>query len=299
MADEWTPTAVANQALSAAGIDFVLGQIEEGTRPSQVILQYYTECLRQLLRAVHWDFARREVFLQLVADATGAAQAAGNNVGTLVPAGFTYSYNYPTNCMKVRFLPANYWSALVPGVPSGNIVPANSSSPLTTGTVPTVPTRLVPTRFLLTSDPNYIPDGAANNTLGISPIGQTLILSNVQDARCVYTFEASYPNLWDPLFREAMVAFLASKIAFPLGKDKKFARQIRADNIAIAQDAVKRAAATNGNETFFSSDLSVDWMRFRSSGNAAGYWGGGLGSGQGYLFGGVDPIAWGINSSAF
>lgn len=298
MSDEYTPTAIANQALDAAGIDMTLGDIEDGTRTSQVVLRQYTECLKQLLRAVHWDFARKEAFMQLVADAS--QQTA--TVGTQVPAGFLYSYNYPTDCAKVRFIPMNYVGQTA-AVPAGNIVPPNSSLPLTTGsTTGPLALPLVPSRFLITSDVNYIPDGASNNIPGISPIGQTLILSNVKDARCVYTFNATYPNLWDPLFREAMVGLLASKIAFPLNKDKKLARVLRADNIAIAQGAVKQAMMTNGNETWANSDLQVDWMRFRNSGGWQGNWGANGFGGPGYLFGGLDAISWGGatgNSSAY
>jgi hypothetical protein len=299
MADEYSPTSVANQAIDAAGGDLVLGDIEDGTRQSQVILRAYVECLKQLLRAVHWDFARRDAPLQMVADASG--QTA--DVGTLVPSGFLYSYSYPTNCAKVRFIPGNYIGQVSP-VPVGNIVPPNDGSPLMAASTQPVPLGmpLVPTRFLITSDPNYIPEGASNDLPGISPIGQTLILSNVRGARCVYTFDAVYPNLWDSLFRQAMVAYLASQIAFPLNKDKKFARQIRADNITIAQGAVRQAMTTNGNESWASSDLSVDWMRFRNSGGWAGSWGNNFGAGPGYLFGGLDAISWGGglgNSSAF
>lgn len=298
MADEYTPTAIANQAIDAAGLDYSLGDIEDGTRQSQVILRHYSECLKQLLRAANWDWARRETPLQMVADASGQT----STVGSLVPSGFLYSYSYPTNCAKVRFIPANYRGQYSP-VPSGNIVPSDSDAPLTSAPIQTnAPVPLMPSRFLITSDPNYIPDGAANDLPGVSPIGQTLILSNVYMARCVYTFEANYPNLWDSLFREAMVSFLASKIVFPLGKDKKFARQIRADNIAIAQAAVRNAMVTNGNESWASSDLTVDWMRFRNSGGWGGTWGNNWGPGPGYLFGGLDAIAWGGglgNSSAF
>lgn len=298
--DSMTPTAIANQALDAAGLDeLFLGNINEGTRQARVIMRAYTECVRQLLRGVHWDFARKEAPLQMVADASG--QTA--DVGSLVPSGFLYSYNYPTDCAKVRFIPGNYTGTQVP-VPSGNIVPANSSSPLTSvsGQPQAWGLPMIPTRFLITGDPNYIPEGASNSVPGVSPVSQTLILSNVRNARCVYTFEAFYPNLWDALFREAAVAYLAAKIAFPLHKDKRVARQIRADQIAIAQGAVKQAMATNGNEAWSNADLAVDWMRFRQSGGWQGNWGSPWGGvGPGYLFGGLDPIGWGSvsNTSAF
>lgn len=294
MDDSQTPTAIANQSLDAAGIDFTLGDIGDGTRPSQVVLRHYTESVKQLLRAANWNFARREAPLQLVADATRQTP----NVGIMVPSGFTYSYNMPTDAARIRFLPWNYWDQNSP-VPAGNIVPPDPDAPIMPNLIVRLGQPLVPSRFLITNDPNYVPEGASNDLPGISPTGQVLILSNVRNARAVYTFNAFYPNLWDSLFREAMVAFLASKIAFPLGRDKKFARQIRADNIAIAQVAVKNAMASSGQESWSDSGLAVDWMRVRNSGGS-GPWGGAAMDGPGYLFGGLDAIGWGTsNSSAY
>lgn len=292
--DENTPTSIANQALDAAGIDYTLGDIEEGSRQSQVVLRHYTECVKQLLRGANWDWARREAPLQLVADATRQTP----NVGIMVPSGFTYSYNYPTDCARIRFLPWNYWDQNSP-VPVNNIVPPDSEAPIMPNLIVRLGQPLVPSRFLITNDPNYVPEGASNDLPGISPTGQVLILSNVRNARAVYTYNGFYPNLWDSLFREAMVAFLASKIVFPLGKDKKFARQIRADNIAIAQAAVRNALVSNGNESFSNADLQVDWMRARNGG-MRGPWGGVASDGPGYLFGGLDSIGWGTaNTSAY
>ena len=62
----YEPTDVAQQALDAAGIEYTLGNIEDGTRPAQVTLRAYERCLRQLLRAAHWNFARKTVRLTLL-----------------------------------------------------------------------------------------------------------------------------------------------------------------------------------------------------------------------------------------
>lgn len=295
MSDYFSPESVANEALDAAGVDFTIGQLTEGTRPAQVTLRKYATCLRQLLRGAHWTFARREAYLQLVADASGQTP----NVGTLVPSNFQYSYSLPVDCAKVRYIPANLYGVIP--VPPSNITPNGEGAPLTT--VSTQPgwtgQRIVPTRFLITNDVNYIPDGAGNDIQGVSPVGQTLICSNQQNARCVYTFYATYPNLWDELFRSAMVALLASEIALPLATKKAEGERRRNENIQIAKDKIREARAISGNETWASSDLSVDWMRVRNSGGYSnGYgWGGGP-YGAGYLFGGYDALYF-ENSSAY
>ncbi len=296
MSDFYTPESVVNEALDAAALDLVVGNLNEGSRQAQVALRKYSTCMHQLLRSAHWGFARKQAPLQLVADASG--QTA--NVGSLVPGPFQYSYNMPTDSLKVRYIPLNYQNQSPP-IPPANIVPADSDAPISTASGPPWNVqRIVPTRFLVTNDVNYIPEGASNNIPGASPIGQTVILSNQQNAMCVYTFNASYPNLWDDLFRGAMVAFLASEIVLPLAKDKKFGMTMRDSNIAIAKMKVTEARATSANEAgTSSSDLQVDWMRVRMVGgfNSAYGWGGGQGAG--YLFGGFDGVWFGDNASAY
>jgi hypothetical protein len=303
MSDQYTPEAIANLALDAAGIDFTIGSLSDGTRPAQVTLRRYYDTMKQLLRASHWSFARKEAPLQLAAAVGGQTTDALGNVVTVpsqVPAGFQFSYDYPSDCLMVRYVPANYWN-VTPAVPPTNITPAGGPAPLTTGLVtPVGQSRPVPTRFLITSDMNYIPDGAGNDIPGVAPIGVTRILSNVQNARCVYTYDCNYVNLWDDLFREAMVASLAAQIALPLAADKKMGMAMRQQNIAIALERIREARAKSSNEGWSSSDISVDWIRIRNSGSPYGYWGGGngYGGGAGYLCGGFGAM-WFENSSSY
>lgn len=298
MSDQFTPESIANEALDAAGIDYVIGNLGEGTREAQRVLRKYTTCMRQLLRCAHWAFARKQAVLQLVADASGNMP----NVGRLVPGPFTYSYSMPTDCLKVRYIPANYFANQTPPIPVDNIVPASNTSPLFTanGQPPWYSQRIIPTRFLVGTDNNNIPDGASNDIAGVSPIGMTVIMSNQPQARCVYTFDANYPNLWDELFRSAMVAFLASEVALPLSSDKKTGMVMRDRNIAIAKDKIREARATSSNEAGWnSSDLQVDWMQFRMSGAFSSGYGWGGSGGLGMLMGGFDGVWLGDNSAAY
>ena len=97
-----TPADVANEALLACGYDFVIGDLQEGTRPAQMLLQKYGQCLRQLTRAANWNFCRRQAPLLSLADATGTTQ----NVGTNVIPPWTYEYAYPIDAARIRFVPA-------------------------------------------------------------------------------------------------------------------------------------------------------------------------------------------------
>ena len=270
------PADVGQQALDAAGIDYTIGDLEEGTRPAQVLLRAYGQNLRQLLRAANWNWARREAPLLLLADATGQTP----NVGTLVPSGqFIYEYAYPTDAAKIRFIP---WHPLLNTVaPQSNI--SIPTTPLTTAPSPVAGHRLIPAKFVIANDPNYPPPPGQIfwEVQGESPQGRVVILCNVPNAKCVYTTYVFYPSMWDPLFREALVALLASVVALPLAKDKKFGLQMRKDNIEVAKAKIKEARVVDGNESVASSDIAVDWMRTRRSG-----WGGREGWGGGDAFGG-------------
>lgn len=276
------PTAVCNQALDAALVDFTLGDIGEGTRAAQVCLRAYGECLRQLLRCAPWDFARREAPLLLLADATG--QTA--NVGTKVPSGFVYSYAYPDNCARIRYIPARRFGT--PGAPEDN----SSLPPVPLTAAPTstlvVGHRPIPTRYLITNDPNFPPVAGQNywDVQGVSPTGRVTVLSNVQNAHAVYTYLALYPSVWDHLFRAAMVAYLASEICGPLTKDKRFAMQVRAQQAGIAKQKIMEARVADGNEMVAFADIYPDWMRARQSGQ----WGYGY---AGWGAWGADYGCWG------
>jgi hypothetical protein len=285
------PTDIANQALDAIAADFVLGDIEEGTKQADLLLRAYRQNLMQLLRAAHWDFARKTVPLVLLADSTGNTP----NVGTLVPPGqFVYEYEYPIDCMKARWVPRHHIHN--PGAPAGNIVPPNSASPLMPGLNQQTPglRRNHPARFTVATDFNYPPPQGQITweTQGVSPQGRTVILTNVRHAHLVYTALMLYPSVWDPQFRAAMVALLASEVALPiwLQKDRKFGMQLRTQQIAIAREKIMQARITDGNEGWFSSDIPVDWLASRNTGGGwGGCWGhgawgddGGGGGGWGY-----------------
>lgn len=284
---------VMNQALDAAAVDLMVGDPEEGTRQAQVALRAYPQCLRQLLRAVHWDFARQVGALTILADATGQTVGAG----TQVIAPWIYEYSYPVNCMKARFLPANWLNPN--GPPAGNI--ALPTTPQTTVSQPPngPGMRLVPAPFLISMDTNYPIDANSNwmETQGTSPTARVVILTNVQQAQLVFTAFMPYPSMWDAQFRAAFVSYLASEIALPLTKDKKFGLQMRNENIKIAKEKIQEARVTNGNEGSYpqTTDHTPDFLRIRNRG--AGWSAGGPGGAWGQ--GGVGVFGYGFDSCMF
>lgn len=269
-----TPADIINQALDAIGSEVSIGDPEEGTREAQVSLRAYMQCLRQLQRAAHWDFCRKQAPLLLLADATGNTA----NVGNLVPAPWAYEYAYPGDCLKARFVPLN--RAFYAGdIPAGNISLPTTAPTFPQGVCPIVGARPAPAPFLVATDFNYPTNPAVGggqwwNQPGISPTGRTVILTNVPHAHLVYTAEQAYPSLWDPQFRAAMVAYLAAEIALPLTKDKKFGLQVRATNLAIAKERVIQARITDGNEGWSTVNREASWMRARNAGTGSSGYGG-------------------------
>ena len=276
---------MANQALDAAGFDFSVGDLQEGTKPAQILLRAYGQCLRQLLRAVRWNFARQQSPMLLLADATGQTP---NAPSTTIPP-WVYEYALPQNCCQARFVP---WGpqGLAPPIPSGNIIPPNSQAPLAGGLgSPLAGSILRPARFLEAMDPNFPAQGMTWEVQGVSPQGRTVICTNVQNASLVYTALMLYPSQWDSQFRAAMVAYLASEIALPLWATKgkeKFGVELRQQQMKIAADKIMHARITDGNEGWSSSEFVPDWFRFRNTGGSRGTYGGGYSQAFGDLGGG-------------
>lgn len=278
---------VANQALGSIGWPERIADLEDGSQAAGVINDYYWNCRQLLLRACHWDSARFQAPLTLLADASGATP----DVGTLVQFNYQYEYAYPTDCMKMRFIPWNYAN-------NATVIPADNTqiptTPLVGGEGAVLPpgTRLIPAKFVLSTDSNYPPPAGSDVTgvQGVSPQGRTVILTNVRYAQAIYTRDMLYPENWDPLFRSALVAYVAAEIAVPIWAKKDPSQKVgiasRDRMLPIVRDKLTQARATNGNEGAASADISVDWMRTRRVG---GYGNAGWGNGN-WSFGGGDGI---------
>lgn len=276
-----TPSDVASQVLDAIGSDFVLGDISSGSREAQVLLRAYLQCLQQLLRSANWDFSRKTTPLLMLADRTGQTP----NVGTVVPSGYQYEYAYPTDCMKIRFISQHH--NFTAAIPSGNIQIA-ANTPLMPNLGPGFPgAHPRPARFVIATDSNYpVPNGGQGLAQGVGQSSRTVVLTDVKDAHATYTALILEPSQWDSLFRAALVAYLASEVALPLSKDKKFGLAVRGEQIQIAKMKLEQARLVDGNEGTTSSDITVDWMQGRRSGGSLLRRGGHGGGGEGFNGGG-------------
>ena len=315
----YEPTDIANRALDAIAAGSTIGDIEDGSEVAQIALRHYAVTRMQLLRTAHWAFARRQLPMVLLADATGNTP----NVGTKVAdQQFIYEYEWPIDCVKIIYIPW-FWQNYSPGIVPGNLlqqpyfpnpqpaspfnddfnsdfggqsspnVPINPNTPMMTGNYGQTPfagQRPRPAPFIVTSDPNYPPAPGQQTweVLGVSPIGRTVICTNVKNACLVYIYDALYPSTWDALFRAAMVAYLASEIALPVWakRDRKFGLEVRGQQIQIAKNKIIEARIADGNDGVFSSDIPVNWMQARRNGYNFGWNGlGGPGNAGGAGFG--------------
>lgn len=290
-----TPADIVNRALDAIGrSDMVIGDIEEGTDGAQPALRAYDPALRQLLRAAHWNFARKMVPLVLLADASG--QTA--DVGTQVLPPWVYEYAYPDDCMKARFLPQNY---LNPNQASS--VPQTSAQesqpPYGVGM------RLTPAPFLVSSDFQYPVNQQSNwqEGVGTSPAGRIVVLTNVQQAQLVYTALMPFPSMWDPLFEQALVDLLSVRLSPALAKDDRsgLAKTKAAEERLRQSLTIARAQSANEGSYPQTTDNIPDFIRIRSSGGGLwgtpyGQWNAGQYGGPGYLWSGWDSLALGNGS---
>jgi hypothetical protein len=243
------PEDVVNRALDECGVD-TIGDLGDGSRAALAATRIYVPTLRQLLSAAHWNFARKQNPLVLMADAGGQYIA-----NTDVPGPWSYMYEWPVDAVHARFVPANTGNVDAQGNLLSNNIAWSAPSP-----------------FLVASA-NRVnpPDGNWGLIEGHDPDQTRVILSNQIGATLVYTGMMQYPDAWDPLFEQAMVSVLSARLAMPLIEDKKLARVIRADNISIAREAINAARVRDGNEGWTVVDHTPDWIRARTSGSG---WGG-------------------------
>lgn len=178
MADQ---VEIYNMALDAMGSQSTVSSPMETSAEAKALNRHWRPAIEQLLRAVHWNFARYQVAATLLKDST---------LGDSVPSPWTYEYAYPSDCMLARFM-----------MPSPS-VPAPSTS-----SIPQMPS-FTPVHFLIASD-----NDTNNNPTNV-------LLTNQPQALLVYTRLIENPSLFDAEFTEGLRLYLAHRIAITLSGDK-------------------------------------------------------------------------------
>lgn len=241
---------VINRALDEIGARAtVTNYLTDTNQAGRVARRWYDVSRQRLLRAAPWGFSRRTVTL------TELARAADDP--DLVPYPWLVKYDYPADCLKMRYLiPPPYPAQdgiVPPDVTGGPLVPWGG------------PSRSF--RFLPSFDPTDL-------------VNPKFLLANILDAYGVYTADVTDDTIWDVLFTNAMEALLAYHFVMPLTGNAG----MKAGYAELAKAAVMEARAVDGNEAIPTTDHTPDWIAVRNGGGAYGYGVGGVV---------VDGVNWG------
>ena len=249
---------VVNIALAEIGAQAQVSSINpsDGSAEGNAASLLYSPKIDDLHRAAHWNFARAQTTLTLLKAAAGTPE---NPAGTTPspPQPWLYSYAYPTDCLKARFILPVFTNAAaqVPFTTADNTAPPNF------GVDSAV-------KFVVASDFDSL-----NNRVRV-------IFTNMSAAQLVYTARIVDPNLWDPSFLQAATSYLGAWFVNALARN----RGLYADQMKLAMAVVQTARATDGNEGPTAMDHTPDWIRAR--GASPTY----LGAGS--YFYGWDSISW-------
>jgi len=88
---------------------------------------------------------------------------------------------------------------------------------------------------------------------------QRVILCNQEFATLTYIRQIVDPNVWDPMFQDAMANKLGADIVMGLTGDKPLANAC----IQMANMSLLEARKVDGNEGLTVSDVTPDWIRAR------------------------------------
>ena len=215
---------LCNLSLDAAGARSSISSIGENSAEGQACARHYEPALEAVLRSAHWNFARKQVNLSLLKDAT-------LNPPQTVPQPWCYEYAYPSDCLRARrVLPQMSGTG-------GAAYPGWQGSPQ----------NLPAVSFLIGQD-----NDSSGNAIPV-------VLTNEPQAQLVYTVRVTNPQLFDAEFEQAFIFYLASRLCGPLTGDKQLALSL----FQQAQALTNKAAADNGDEGLTVIDQVPDWIRVR------------------------------------
>lgn len=244
-------TELCNRALGQAGAQTTIQSIDDQRdKAAQTCRLYFGPTRDAMLRAAHWDFARKAAYLTVIKALPGTPENPSTGDGYWQPQypapPWVYSYQYPSDCIAVRYispqLQTGWNSDQIP------ITPVQVGYPLYFGNL-----CIRPQKFMVAHDTDL--QGQACRC----------VLSDQNLAIAIYTVRVTNPDLWDSSFEEGFVDALAARLVFPLSGDKT----LRRDLIASAKRSILEAQARDGNEGLKFDDAVPDWIRIRGWSNIA------------------------------
>jgi hypothetical protein len=243
-----TDLTIANRALSALGArsgspgttSAISSFNQNCNEASQIALLYYPT-RDDLMRAAHWNFAKKTAQLSLLKSAPGTPNNPNTGVpwsNTFPPPPWFYEYALPSDSLKMRQVKVapSYAGGTAVGYPVG-IGPGAIGYGGARGW----------DKFEVASDVD-----SSNNQIPV-------VLCNIMQALGVYTCKIENPALWDASFQECMVVALAGRLAMALTGDKQLAQML----IQQAGAYVQQARVSDGNEGTTNVDHIPDWIAIR------------------------------------
>lgn len=103
--------------------------------------------------------------------------------------------------------------------------------------------------------------GATFNLTFASQAAQRVILSNQEQAIGCYNTQITDPNVMDPLFQDAWIHLLGSRLTMQLAGDKALANQM----LGVTNAAIAEARKVDGNEGLTINDVTPDFIRTRGN----------------------------------
>ena len=207
----------------------------DGSQESYACAILYTPTYEMLARAAHWNIFRKQATLSLLKAAAGTPENQNGTTLSIPPTPWLYSYAYPDDCLLDRFLVPSATSSSVGNSPFANLGWTTSSI------------GNMPVHFGVAYDTD------ANN----NPI--RVILTNLDQAQCVYTVNQPNPVGWDSQFQEAMVSSLAVGLVPALTGNL----QMMQLQMAAVESIVGNARRTDGDEGLTIMDHIPDFISVR------------------------------------
>lgn len=211
-------------ALALIGARSTITSINDGSNEADQCALFYVTVLKEVMRAVNWNFAKAQIDLTELGNAVDGT--------SIYP--WAYKYAYPSDCLKERYIMPKYVTDNVDNIP-----------------YPGIPYPFLDyqraVRFEVVTDLD-----ASNNQIKV-------ILTNQPQAIAVYTRYITATSLYDDQFVMAFTNLLASRICIPVSGNMSLGD--RADKKAL--QAINNAAVTDGNEGLTMQDTTPDWIRTR------------------------------------
>jgi hypothetical protein len=216
----------------------------DGSAEGDAASLLYQTKLDDLHRAAHWNFCKFQAPLTLLKAAAGTPENPNGTTTLIPPRPWSYSYAYPSNCLKARYILPVYASTGTGGVP---FTTADNNAGPTYG-------QSIAVKFSVATDT----DASGNDV--------RVILTNLSQAELVYTKRMSDPNLWDAAFVQAATSYLGGWFVNALARNAA----LHKDQMSIAITIINKARTTDGNEGPIVQDHTPDWISIRGAA-PAGY----------------------------